>query len=138
MEKDPRTRSNIPRRSPRGGGRAPEPARESEQRVYGYIYYQVHYAPIPGARKIHFNAIRPKLTERLQDMVRRGQLLICGGYPMSIGGMWLLKVKSRSEAERLIQDNPAVTANLVTFRLVELQEPMGAVVREDHSTEETT
>jgi uncharacterized protein YciI len=108
----------------------------ADQRVHGYYYFQVHFSQVPGARKIHFNAIKPKLTERLQDMVRRGQLLLCGGYPMSIGGMWLLKVRTRSEAERLIQDNPAVAANLVTFRLVELQEPMGTVVREEHPTEE--
>lgn len=112
--------------------------REPKQRTRDFYYFQVHYSGVPGARKVHFAAIKPKLTERLQDMVRRGQLLLCGGYPMSIGGVWLLKVKNRGEAERLIQDNPAVTANLVTYRLVELQDPMGMVVREEHPAEETT
>lgn len=102
-----------------------------------HFYYQVHFQPVPGARKIHFGAIRPKLTERMHDMIRRGQLLMSGGYPSSIGGMWLLKVKSRSEAERLVMDNPAVACNLLTHRLIELQDPMGAILHQErtHSAE---
>jgi len=98
-----------------------------------HYYFQVHFQPVPGARKIHFGAIRPKLTERMQDMVRRGQLLMSGGYPSSIGGMWLLKVKSRSEAERLVMDNPAVACNLLKHRLIELQDPMGAVIHQENA-----
>jgi hypothetical protein len=96
-----------------------------------HYYFQVHFQPVPGARKIHFAAIRPKLTERMHDMIRRGQLLMSGGYPSSIGGMWLLKVKSRGEAERLVLDNPAVACNLLTHRLIELQDPMGAVTHQE-------
>jgi hypothetical protein len=96
-----------------------------------YYYFQVHFQPVPGARKIHFGAIRPKLTERMHDMIRRGQLLMSGKYPSSIGGMWLLKVKSRSEAERLVMDNPAVACNLLTHRLIELEDPMGAITHQE-------
>jgi uncharacterized protein YciI len=103
-----------------------------------HMYYQVHFQPVPGARKTHFTAIRPKLTERMHEMIRRGQLLMSGGYPSSIGGMWLLKVKNRGEAERLVADNPAVACNLLKHRLIELQDPMGAVIREEnaHSIEQ--
>jgi len=101
------------------------------KRLREYLYVQIHYQPRPSARKNHLAAVQPKLTERLHDMVHRGQLLLCGGYPTSIGGMWLLRVKSRAEAERLVRDNPAVACNLVTYRIVELQDPLGIVVQQE-------
>jgi len=108
-------------------GIAPAPS----ARPRDILYFQIHFQARPGARKNHLAAVQPKLTERVHDMVRRGQLLISGGYPTSIGGMWLLRVKSRSEAERLVMDNPAVSCNLVTYRMVELQEPVGMVVLQE-------
>jgi hypothetical protein len=102
--------------------------RPVERRQREYLYYQVHYQPVPGARKAHLLAVQPKLIERIHDMIRRGQLLLCGTYPTSLGGMWLLKVKSHAEAERLVLENPAVSCNLVTHRLLELQDPIGVVV----------
>ncbi|HEY3295461.1 MAG TPA: hypothetical protein VGL38_08480 [bacterium] len=115
--------------------RVPRPAAPVEsvplEKRPEHLYFQVHFQPVPGARKTHFAAIRPKLTERMHDMIRRGQLLMSGGYPSSIGGMWLLKVKSRSEAERLVQDHPAVACNLLTHRLLELEEPMGAIIHQE-------
>jgi len=129
-ETEPKKESYARRRAskPYGGGMNGAPADRPRPE---YLYFQVHFQPVPGARKIHFGAIRPKLTERMHDMVRRGQLLMSGTYPSSIGGMWLLKVKSRSEAERLVMDNPAVACNLLTHRLLELQDPMGAIMHQE-------
>ena len=122
--------------------RRPQPARgkpvpkpfEVERPAGEPLYCQVHFQPVPGARKALFDALRPKLTECLQDMMRHGQLLFCGGYPTSIGGMWLLKVQSRAEAEQLVLEHPAVSASLLTWRLLELQEPSGLVVQSDRAS----
>lgn len=107
--------------------------RPVERRQRDYLYYQVHYQPVPGARKAHLLAIQPKLTERIHDMVRRGQLLLCGTYPTSLGGMWLLRVKSHAEAERLVLENPAVSCNLVRHRLLELMDPTGIAVQQERT-----
>ena len=107
--------------------------RPVERRQRDYLYYQVHYQPVPGARKAHLLAIQPKLTERIHDMVRRGQLLLCGTYPTSLGGMWLLRVKSHAEAERLVLENPAVSCNLVRHRILELMDPTGIAVQQERT-----
>lgn len=107
--------------------------RPIERRQRDYLYYQVHYQPVPGARKAHLLAVQPKLTERIHDMVRRGQLLLCGTYPTSLGGMWLLRVKSHAEAERLVLENPLVSCNLVRHRLLELMDPTGIVVHQERT-----
>jgi len=121
-----RTETGAPRRR-----RLIRTSRIPEKRQREYLYYQVHYQPVPGARKTHLQAVQPKLTERVYDMIRRGQLILCGGYPSSIGGMWLIRVKSHAEAERLVLENPAVSCNLVTHRLIELQDPMGVIVQQE-------
>jgi hypothetical protein len=113
----------------------PEPTVRVERRPREFLYFQVHYQPRPGARKSHLAAVQPKLIERLHDMIRRGQLVLGGSYPSSIGGVWLLKVRSRPEAERLVMDNPAVGCNLVTYRLVELQDPHGVVVQQERAAQ---
>ncbi|MFZ5434048.1 MAG: YciI family protein [Calditrichota bacterium] len=125
--------SMLNRRRPLGARRPinHDAAHAPTARPRDILYFQIHYQPRPGARKLHLSAVQHKLTERLQDMVRRGQLLLSGGYPTSIGGMWLLRVRSRAEAERLVLDNPAVSCNLVTYRIVELQEPMGVLVQQE-------
>jgi uncharacterized protein YciI len=105
--------------------------RATERRQREFLYFQVHYQPVPGARKAHLMAVQPKLIERLHDMIRRGQLLMCGTYPSSLGGMWLLKVRSHAEAQRLVLENPAVSCNLVTHRLLELHDPLGVVVQQE-------
>jgi hypothetical protein len=107
--------------------------RPIERRQRDFLYYQVHYQPVPGARKAHLLAIQPKLTERIHDMVRRGQLLLCGTYPTSLGGMWLLRVRSHAEAERLVLENPAVSCNLVRHRLLELMDPTGIAVQQERT-----
>jgi len=99
-----------------------------------FYIFQVYFQARPGARRQHFEAVRPKITERLHDMIRRGQLILGGDYPSSTGGTWLLKVRSRSEAERLVMDHPAVGCSLLTYRLIELQDPMGAVLHQERET----
>ncbi len=134
MESDaePRKKSALPRRRASaarpGRGRAPM---EAEKPHYGPYYFQVHFQPVPGARKGLFTALQPQLGEHLREMMQAGQLLFSGGYPTSIGGMWLLKTKNRAEAERLVLAHPAVNGHLLTWRLLELQEPVGLVVPAD-------
>lgn len=111
--------------------RVPSQVNGSAKRPREFLYFQVHYQPRPGAKKSHLSAVQPKLIERLHDMIRRGYLIVSGSYPTSIGGMWLLRVKNRNEAERFVLDNPLVACNLVTYRLIELQDPIGVVVQQE-------
>jgi hypothetical protein len=131
MEKDKDTApKRILRRRKPNSGSGYKPAPVPDKPIPDFYYFQVHYQPVPGARKAHFDAVGPRLLERTHEMIRHGQLLISGGYPSSIGGLWVLKVKNRAEAERLVMDHPAVACNLLTYRLIELQDPEGMVVHE--------
>jgi hypothetical protein len=94
-------------------------------------YFQVHFTPVPGAKKKHYEAIQSAITERLQEMVRRGTLLISGRYAASIGGEWFVKAKNRHEVERLILDYPPVKCNLVIFKISELVDIIGVITREE-------
>jgi uncharacterized protein YciI len=129
MEKETEHKRVLRRRRP-SGALSHRPEAVPSGPPPDHYYFQVHYQPVPGARKNHFEAIRPKLTEKMHEMIRHGQLLISGGYPSSIGGMWVIKVKNRAEAERLVMDHPAVACNLLTYKLIELQEPEGAIIHE--------
>lgn len=118
---------------PRTTGRAMRPLAVRRARpvrvLRGSLYVQVHFQSVPGARRAHLDAVQPMITQHLHGMVHRGQLILSGGYPASLGGMWLLKVRSREEAERLVREHPAVAANLLTYRLQELQNPLGALLQ---------
>jgi hypothetical protein len=120
---------------PRTTGRVMRPLAERRARpvrvLRGSLYVQVHFQSVPGARRAHLDAVQPMITQHLHGMVHRGQLILSGGYPASLGGMWLLKVRSREEAERLVREHPAVAANLLTYRLQELQNPLGALLQGD-------
>ena len=124
-------KSLPPRRRP-ARARVSRNAPAAEPRRPGPFYFQVHFQPIPGARKALFLALQPQLADHVQDMISRGQLLFAGGYPTSIGGMWLLKTDNRAEAEKLVLAHPAVSGHLLTWRLLELQEPLGSIVPQDH------
>jgi hypothetical protein len=129
---DPRKKPAPPRRRPQRPRGTPAPNPFETPRPAGEpLYFQVHFQPVPGARKGLFTALQPQLAAQLQEMIREGQLLFSGGYPTSIGGMWLLKTKDRGEAERLVLAHPAVSGHLLTWRLLELQEPVGLVVAPD-------
>lgn len=97
----------------------------------GFIFFKAHFSPLPGARKFHYEAVLPELTQKLQEMVRRGQLILSGRYPSSLGGIWIFKAKNRQEAEKLVQENPAVKCNLLTYVLCELFEPLGQLTQYD-------
>jgi hypothetical protein len=97
----------------------------------GPFYVQVHFAATPGATKKHLDAIQREITEKTQDMTRRGILIIAGRYLSSVGGMWLLKVNTKEEAEKHAREHPAVKSNLVKFRLKYLQDPTGMLLRRD-------
>jgi uncharacterized protein YciI len=93
-------------------------------------FYQVHFAPVPGATKKHYRAIQPAITERLHEMIRRGQLLMAGRYAETVGGEWLLRAKNKHEVERMAMDNPAVKCNLVTYKIREIVDVLGPLTRE--------
>jgi uncharacterized protein YciI len=97
----------------------------------GPAYVQVHFSGLPGATKKHLHAIKREITEKVQDMTRRGQLVLAGRYLSSIGGCWLLKVKNLEEAKRLAKEHPAVKSNLLTYRVNLLVETTGMVTRRE-------
>ncbi|MBU0691471.1 hypothetical protein KKH18_06610 [bacterium] len=97
----------------------------------GPVYVQVHFSGLPGATKKHLHAIKREITEKVQDMTRRGQLILSGRYLSSIGGVWLLKVKTFEEAQRLAKEHPGVKSNLLTYRCYILVENMGMVTRRE-------
>jgi hypothetical protein len=94
-------------------------------------YFQVHFTPLPSAKKKHYIAIQGAITECLQEMVRRGTLLFSGRYTASIGSEWLVKARNRHEVERLAMDHPAVKCNLITYRISELIDTIGVLSREE-------
>lgn len=133
LDNEPQKRKLIRRRLPlrrplEENGEEPRVAQKVTREIF---YFQAYFQPRPGARRNHLAAVQHKLTERLHDMVHRGQLLLCARYPNSLGGMWLLRVKSQAEAERLVKENPAVACNLLSYRLIELEEPAGIIVKQE-------
>ena len=97
----------------------------------GPAYVQVHFSGLPGATKKHLHAIKREITEKVQDMTRRGQLILAGRYLSSIGGVWLLRVKNLEEAQRLAKEHPAVKSNLLTYRVYLLVDNMGMITRRE-------
>ena len=94
-------------------------------------FFQVHFAPMPGVKKKDYMAVRPALDELMHGMVRRGQLMMGGRYAMSVGGVWLLRVRNKNEAEKLVGENPIVQNNLVTYRISEIVEPLGMFAKNE-------
>ena len=94
----------------------------------GY-FVQVHFTGKPGTNKKKIGLHRVALTDLLDQMMRRGQLLACGRYLSSVGGMWLVKVNSPHEAERLAKEHPGVKENLLSFRINVLMEHNGLFLR---------
>jgi uncharacterized protein YciI len=117
----------------------PRYTRPATKTFSGPVYVQVHFSGLPGATKKHLHAIKREITEKVQDMTRRGQLVISGRYLSSIGGVWLLKVKHIEEAQRLAKEHPAVKSNLLTFRVNLMVDTMGMVTRRevDHKPADT-
>lgn len=94
----------------------------------GY-FVQIHFAGKPGTSKKKLGQHHVALTDHLDQMMRRGQLLACGRYLSSVGGMWLVKVNSPHEAERLAKEHPGVKENLLSFRINVLMEHNGLFLR---------
>ncbi len=82
----------------------------------GYVV-QVHFAGRPGTTKRVMNALRRDVQEYLDALRTNNQLLVAGRYLSSVGGMWLLKVKTMGDAERVARDYPPVKKDLLTFRI---------------------
>ncbi len=82
----------------------------------GYVV-QVHFAGRPGTTKRIMNSLRREIHDYLETLRDNGQLLIAGRYLSSVGGMWLLKVKTMGDAEKIARDYPPVIKDFLTFRL---------------------
>ena len=74
-----------------------------------------------------FNKITKKVIEEHVDHIRKlddeGILEICGvfkGYP-GMAGMYILKVDSREEAEKICNREPLVSGGYATYKLAALQ-----------------
>lgn len=74
-----------------------------------------------------YNKITKKViiehVENIRKLDEEGKLEICGvfkGYP-GMAGMYILKTKSREEAEEICNREPLVTGGYATYKLVTLQ-----------------
>lgn len=63
------------------------------------------------------NTLRRDIQAYLDALRSSGQLLVAGRYLSSVGGMWLLKVRSMGDAERIARDYPPVKKDYLTFRI---------------------
>lgn len=102
---------------------------ETNYRGRNGAFFQVYFTQLPSAKKRQYLAIGAPTTNYQQELARRGALLICGVFPTSFGGMWLLKAKSSDEAEKMAAEYPPVKCNLVKYKVNELINPMGAILR---------
>ncbi|MCB1060088.1 MAG: hypothetical protein KDB65_07645 [Calditrichaeota bacterium] len=82
----------------------------------GYVV-QVHFAGRPATTKRLMNTLRRDIQAYLDALRSSGQLLIAGRYLSSVGGMWLLKVRTMGDAERIARDYPPIKKDYLTFRI---------------------
>ncbi|MBK6765364.1 MAG: hypothetical protein IPG71_03305 [bacterium] len=94
----------------------------------GYIV-QVHFAGRPGTNKRIMNALRREVAQYTDDLKMNNSLLASGRYLSSVGGMWLLKVKTLVDAEKIAREYPPVKRDLLTFRLNVLVDSDGSLLR---------
>lgn len=102
----------------------------------GYLV-QVHFAGRPGTSKRVMNSLRRDIAAYLDSLKVQGQLLASGRYLSSVGGMWLLKVKTLMDAEKIAREYPPVKKDLLTFRLNVLVDSEGALLSEPISNGHT-
>lgn len=94
----------------------------------GYLV-QVHFAGRPGTDKRTMNSQRRDIVQYIDNLKNHGQLLAAGRYLSSVGGMWLLKVKTLIDAEKIAREYPPVKKDLLTFRINVLVDTDGALLR---------
>ncbi|MCB9357500.1 MAG: hypothetical protein H6505_02915 [Calditrichaeota bacterium] len=93
----------------------------------GYVV-QVHFAGKPGTSKRIMNSQRREIHDYLDALKKNGTLLASGRYLSSVGGMWLLKVKTLSDAEKIARGYPPVKKEMLTFRLNILMDTEGELL----------
>jgi uncharacterized protein YciI len=94
----------------------------------GYLV-QVHFAGRPGTDKRTMNSQRRDIAQYIENLKNHGQLLAAGRYLSSVGGMWLLKVKTLIDAEKIAREYPPVKKDLLTFRINVLVDSDGALLQ---------
>ncbi|MDL2234090.1 YciI family protein [Tyzzerella sp. OttesenSCG-928-J15] len=68
-------------------------------------------------------AVVEQHVENIRTLDDAGKLELCGvfrGYP-GVAGMYILKTKTREEAEEICKQEPLVTGGFATYKLLSLQ-----------------
>lgn len=112
------------------GSRPRRPQRHMMPEVPDGYIVQVHFAGRPGTSKRIMNAQRRDIAAYLETLRNHGNLLACGRYLSSVGGMWLLKVKTLLDAERIAREYPPIKKDLLTFRLNVLVDTDGSLLKQ--------
>ncbi len=79
------------------------------------ICYVIMLSPTPQDRR-DMDIIRAHV-KHLQELERSGQLVMCGPFSDSPGGMVIIRAESREEAERIAQRDPYILTGIRSYEL---------------------
>ncbi|WP_051424769.1 YciI family protein [Paenibacillus graminis] len=79
------------------------------------ICYVILLSPTPQDRR-DMNIIRAHV-KHLQELERSGQLVMCGPFSDSPGGMVIICADSREEAEQIAQRDPYILTGIRSYEL---------------------
>ncbi|MNI21048.1 YciI-like protein [compost metagenome] len=79
------------------------------------ICYVILLSPTPQDRR-DMDIIRAHV-KHLQELERSGQLVMCGPFSDSPGGMVIIRAESREEAERIAQRDPYILTGIRSYEL---------------------
>ncbi|MEC0171790.1 YciI family protein [Paenibacillus graminis] len=79
------------------------------------ICYVIMLSPTPQDRR-DMDIIRAHV-KHLQELERSGQLVMCGPFSDSPGGMVIIRAESREEADRIAQRDPYILTGIRSYEL---------------------
>ncbi|MNO27365.1 YciI-like protein [compost metagenome] len=79
------------------------------------ICYVIILSPTPQDRR-DMEIIRAHV-KHLQELERSGQLVMCGPFSDSPGGMVIIRADSREEAEQIAQRDPYILTGIRSYEL---------------------
>ncbi|SDN22375.1 YciI family protein [Paenibacillus jilunlii] len=79
------------------------------------ICYVIMLSPTPQDRR-DMDIIRAHV-KHLQELERSGQLVMCGPFSDSPGGMVIIRAESREEAEQIAQRDPYILTGIRSYEL---------------------
>lgn len=79
------------------------------------ICYVIMLSPTPQDRR-DMDIIRAHV-KHLQELERSGQLVMCGPFNDSPGGMVIIRADSREEAERIAERDPYILTGIRSYEL---------------------